>query len=203
MIPWSKGTAWSVRIHGNTMTHAASSSPTSSKEKSARAAHFRAELVKFVPELRGRALRLTRVQAAADDLVQDCVERALKFESAYENGTNLRAWLHQVLFSIFVSRYRRARRERKVIEQLTADPAAWTKRSPFRAPDADGPLTETTERKLQQLPEGFQSVIRKVDLEERSYRDAAIELELPLGTVMSRLHRGRKLLGELFALDAA
>ena len=164
---------------------------------------FRTELVKYVPELRGRALRLTRSPAGADDLVQDCIERSLKFEDAYEKGTNLRAWLHQVLFSIFVSRYRRSRRERKVLEQLTTDPLAWTKRSPYRAPDADAPLTDRTERKLSQLPEGFQSVIRKVDLEERSYRDAAIELKLPLGTVMSRLHRGRKLLGELFALDAA
>ena len=164
---------------------------------------FRSLLIQLVPELRGRALRLTRSQAAADDLVQDCMERALKFEGAFEGGTNMRAWTHQILFSIFVSKYRRTRRERKVLEHLTMDPEAWTKRAPYRAPDADGCLTERAEQKIAQLPEGFQLVIRKVDLEECSYRDAAAILKLPLGTVMSRLHRGRKLLSELFMEDAA
>jgi RNA polymerase sigma-70 factor (ECF subfamily) len=134
-------------------------------------------------------------RAAADDLVQDTIERALRFADQYERGTNLRAWAQQILFSVFVTRWRRIRRERKALEHLASDPCAWTLPSGFVAPDAGkGALMQSTLRKLEALPEGFRAVVIMVDLESRSYRDAAKELGVPVGTVMSRLHRGRKLL---------
>jgi RNA polymerase sigma-70 factor (ECF subfamily) len=155
---------------------------------------LRAGLVHLVPELRARAGRLCGDRALADDLVQDTVERALKFADQYERGTNLRAWAYQILFSVFVTRYRRARRERNALKHLTGDPCAWTVPNAFKAPDATAPLLPSTQAHLDALPEGFRAVLVLVDLEERSYREAATVLGVPVGTVMSRLHRGRRLL---------
>jgi RNA polymerase sigma-70 factor (ECF subfamily) len=155
---------------------------------------LRLGLTELMPDLRGRAMRLCSDRALADDLVQDTIERALRFAAQYENGTNLRAWAYQILFSVFVTRYRRQRRERKALRTLASDPCAWTQPNRFAAPDATGPLTPSTDLVMKSLPAGFRSVLELVDLGHHSYREAAAELGLPVGTVMSRLHRGRKLL---------
>jgi RNA polymerase sigma-70 factor (ECF subfamily) len=161
---------------------------------------LRAGLAALVPELRARALRLCGDGAAADDVVQDTVERALRFAGQYERGTNLRAWALQILFSVFVTRWRRRRRERTALESLTGDPCAWTAPSGFAPPDAgEGALTRATRAKLAALPDGFREAVVMVDLQDRSYREAARELGVPVGTVMSRLHRARKLLAAQMA----
>ncbi len=154
---------------------------------------FDQNLVRLVPELRGRALRLAGNAATADDLVQDTIERALRFRAQYEMGTNLRAWAYQILFSVFVTRYRRGRRDKNALRDLASDPNAWTRPSHAAAP-CDFGLTPTTRKKLDSMPPAFSAVIEIVDLEERTYREAAERLGIPVGTVMSRLHRGRKLL---------
>jgi RNA polymerase sigma-70 factor, ECF subfamily len=151
-------------------------------------------LVALVPELRGRACRLTADPVVADDVVQDTVERALKFSAQYERGTNLRAWVYQILFSVFVTRYRRSRRERNALRVLAHDPCAWTVPERFASPDVATGLTTSARQTLDALPEAFRTVLELVDLDELTYREAATELGVPLGTVMSRLHRGRKLL---------
>lgn len=151
-------------------------------------------LVELVPELRGRACRLAGDATVAEDIVQDTVERALKFAGQYEKGTNLRAWVYQILFSVFITRYRRSRRERNALRALAADPCAWTMPERFTAPDVSLSLSPTARGKLQALPETFRLVLELVDLGEHTYREAATELGVPVGTVMSRLHRGRKLL---------
>ena len=148
-------------------------------------------LCALMPELRGRACRLAGDPTTADDIVQDTVERALKFAAQYERGTNLRAWVYQILFSVFVTRCRRHRRERNALDSLASDPCAWT------APEA-GPamveLSPPTARAVDALPPVFREVVSLVDLADLSYRDAAGILGVPVGTVMSRLHRGRRLL---------
>ena len=78
-------------------------------------ASLKAGLVELVPELRGRACRLAGDPTTAEDIVQDTIERALKFAAQYERGTNLRAWVYQILFSVFVTRYRRTRREKNAL----------------------------------------------------------------------------------------
>ena len=162
-----------------------------------------AGLIELMPELRARALRLSSDRATADDLVQDTVERALKFADQYERGTNLRAWAYQILFSVFVTRYRRVRRERNALRNLASDPCAWTLPERFSPPDATAALTPSTQVELESLPQGFRTVLTLVDLEQRSYREAATALGLPVGTVMSRLHRGRKLLASRMDMAAA
>lgn len=157
---------------------------------------FERGLVALRPELLGRALRLTGSQARAEDLLQDTLERALRFRHQYVAGSNLRAWAHQVLFSVFVTSYRRTRRERRALRVLGDDPVAWTIPESAPQPAANADLTPSTQRELQALPEGFRQAIELIDLEERSYREAAAALGVPLGTVMSRLHRGRKLLAD-------
>jgi RNA polymerase sigma-70 factor, ECF subfamily len=154
---------------------------------------LRAGLPGLVPELYGRALRLTRSTAAAEDLVQDTVERAMRFEGSYQMGTNLRAWMHQILFSVFVSRCRRLRREQKAMGVLQSDPCAWTSND---SPRPMAGLSPAVVRALAELPAQFREAVMLVDLEELAYKDAAERLGVPLGTVMSRLHRGRRLLAE-------
>ena len=157
-------------------------------------ASLKAGLVELVPELRGRACRLAGDPTTAEDIVQDTIERALKFAAQYERGTNLRAWVYQILFSVFVTRYRRTRREKNALRALATDPCAWTTPSHFSSPEVGASLSPTTKGKLDALPETFRAVLKLVDLDELTYREAATELGVPVGTVMSRLHRGRKLL---------
>ena len=89
------------------------------------------------------------------------------------------------------------------VRDLATDPNAWTQPERFAAPDRSADLTSRTQQKLAALPEGFRAVVRLVDIEERSYREAADTLGVPVGTVMSRLHRGRKLLAQELLLEAA
>ncbi len=155
------------------------------------ASELRASLVTLLPELKARALRLSRCPSVADDLVQDTVERAMRFEQNYIPGTNARAWLFQILFSVFITRCRRSRRENRAIGSLTVDPCAWTAQD--AAPTMSA-LAPALSRRLADLPESFRRAVELVDLGELSYRDAADKMGVPVGTVMSRLHRGRKLL---------
>jgi RNA polymerase sigma-70 factor (ECF subfamily) len=158
---------------------------------------MRAALVEVVPSLRAHARRLSAGNRdEAEELVQDTLERALRFEASYATGTNLRAWTHQILFSVFITRCRRRRRERRALESLSCDPCSWTRQD--AAPEMSL-LTRRVESALEALPRQFAAVVRLVDLGELSYKEAAERLRVPVGTVMSRLFRGRKLLA--VALD--
>jgi RNA polymerase sigma-70 factor, ECF subfamily len=159
---------------------------------------LREELVDHVRALRSRAFVLCRNEADADDLVHDTVERALKFGHTYEPGTNLRAWLYRIAMTVFLSRKRRSSRERRAVEALELDPCSWMTQD---AAPAMNSLTTSVERAVQSLPQKYAHVLCLVDLGDLSYREAAEELEVPVGTVMSRLFRGRKQLAA--SLDVA
>jgi len=148
-------------------------------------------LAEHLPSLRAHARRLTRDGSRADDLVQDTVVRALAFAWSFEAGTNLRAWLHQILMSVFITNCRSRARERRALDSMGRDPCLWVHKE--AAPEMRE-LSRPVASALSRLPAGFRDVVRLVDVEERSYKDAATELAVPLGTVMSRLHRGRRLL---------
>ncbi len=160
------------------------------------AAELRRKLPAILPGLTARALSLCKRRSDADDLVQDTVLRALCFEAGYESDSNLRGWLQQILFSVFITRCRKSTRERRALGALASDPCAWTLPD---APTQRQSLMRPVTRALDALPSQFSAVVRMVDLEERSYKDAAVELSVPVGTVMSRLFRGRRLLAEALA----
>ena len=151
-------------------------------------------LVALRPELFGRAMRLSRSQHLAEDLVQDTIERAIRFQAQFQAGTNLRAWMHQILFSVFITRCRRLRRERNAMGVLSTDPCEWTATDHAKATAG---LTPSMKRALRKLPASFRKAVTLVDLQEMAYKDAARKMGVPVGTVMSRLHRGRKMLAEI------
>jgi len=175
-----------------------------SREPITRNATFREELERCLPTLRVRALKLCLNETEAQDLVQDTIVRALCFQSTFREGTNLKAWTQQVLFSVFVTRCRKLRRERRALETFGADPNAWLAANTTLVPQR---LPPRMARALASLPANFRAVLSLVDLHEMSYREAAVVLEVPVGTVMSRLFRARRqlalALGELTVNETA
>ena len=157
---------------------------------------FEAEVIPLLDTLYAGALRMARNPDDASDLVQETVERAYKGFKSYTPGTNLRAWVHQILFSVFITRYRRAKRDRNAVRALTSDPCAWTHPDGAPSPEVGVSLGKRARAELDALPPAFRQVIQLVDLGDCTYREAADELSVPMGTVMSRLHRGRRLLAE-------
>ena len=159
---------------------------------------LRHSLALMGPELFGRALRMSRSMVSCTRSSATDGERAIRFETHYTPGTNLRAWVHQILFSVFVTRCRRARRERNALDHLTTDPCAWT------SPDAAAEMSDLSpplRRALDALPKAFRDAVVLVDLQEMSYKDAAFRLAVPVGTVMSRLFRGRRQLAQAVRAD--
>ncbi len=153
---------------------------------------FRTELATLAPLLRRRALSLTKSSVLADDLVQDTVERALRFEHTYLPGSNLAGWLSRVMHNVFMTRCRRRQTEVRVLHQIAlTEDDSMAAHQPWFSPAVENALLE--------LPEKLGHVVRLVDLDELSYAEAADELHVPVGTVMSRLHRGRKRLAARLA----
>jgi RNA polymerase sigma-70 factor (ECF subfamily) len=148
------------------------------------------------------ATRLARNRAEAEDLVQDTLVKALRAKDQYEAGTNLKAWLLKILKNTFINRYRRSGLERNVLDGPDADPLAdgWIGASTLRSMrDPEGQaLRPILEREindaLDAIPEEFRLIVLLADVEELSYKEIADSVGCPIGTVMSRLHRGRRLL---------
>jgi len=150
------------------------------------------------------ALRLTRNPGDAEDLVQDAYLRAFRFFDSYRAGTHIKAWLFRILRNTFINRYRAARvRPREVdfakveaIYERTVEEQFLGRTRP-RDPERilmEAVLDGEIEQAIAALPEEYRSVVILALVEEMSYREIASALSIPLGTVMSRLHRGRKLL---------
>jgi len=148
------------------------------------------------------ALRLTKNERDAEDLVQDTFLRAFRFFDKFERGTNMKAWLFKILTNTFINKYRRRVKERTVVEGAARE--GMNER--FVARDAnesasnpeqyffDKLLSDDVLRSIDQLPIDFRLVVILADLQEFSYKEIAEILDCPVGTVMSRLYRGRKLL---------
>jgi RNA polymerase sigma-70 factor (ECF subfamily) len=148
------------------------------------------------------ALRLTKNERDAEDLVQDTCMRAYRFFDKFERGTNIKAWLFKILTNTFINRYRRKVKERSVVEGSEREAV----HERFISRDAtdfaanpeqyffDRLLSDDVLRAIDTLPIDFRLVVILADLQEFSYKEIAEILECPVGTVMSRLFRGRKLL---------
>jgi RNA polymerase sigma-70 factor (ECF subfamily) len=165
-------------------------------------ADFEREALAHLSSMLAVATRLTRNPAEAEDLVQDTFVKAMRARHQFEAGTNMRAWLLRILTNTFINRYRRGGLEKAVLEGPDADPLAdgWigtATMSAMRDPESVA-LRPMLEREIQEaldeLPDEFRLAVLLADVEELSYREIADIMGCPIGTVMSRLHRGRRLL---------
>src|SRR5271170_4925956 len=148
-----------------------------------------------IPRLRRYARALTRDQSRADDLVQSCLCRAVAKQHLWEPGTDLRAWLFTILHNQYVNDVRRSMREGVSIPVEDLGPAL------IAAADADASLQlRDLERALDRLPDEQRQVILLVGLEGMRYEEVATILGIPIGTVRSRLSRGRDMLRVLMGM---
>lgn len=155
-------------------------------------AEFDREVLAHRGELFGAALRMTGSRAEAEDLVQEAVLRAWTFWERFQAGTNGRAWMHRILVNTFINGYRRRRREREILGEIKRDvrvERSWDRG--VRPVPGEGLGDEVTAA-LDALPAEFRQVLLLVDLNDKSYKDAASAIGCPIGTVMSRLHRARR-----------
>jgi RNA polymerase sigma-70 factor (ECF subfamily) len=162
---------------------------------------FEREAIPLLSELYGAALRLTRNPTDAEDLLQEAFLRAYRGFASFKEGTNLRAWLYRILTNAFINVYRKRQREPQTIsdseveewylyEKLGADGAE----ASAEAQVLDSLPDEDVQEALASLPDQFRLAVLLADVEGFSYKEIAEILEVPIGTVMSRLHRGRRAL---------
>ncbi|MDQ6773965.1 MAG: sigma-70 family RNA polymerase sigma factor [Candidatus Dormibacteraeota bacterium] len=156
---------------------------------------FAEEAIGYVDTLYRAALRLTRDPARAEDLVQDTYVRALRYQHSYQTGTNMKAWLFAIMRNLFWDRFKGGRPEDLSLDGDADSSLYDTLRDPTAVPEAevlDRIATSEVVDAVEQLPELHREVVLLVDVEGFSYKDAANVLGVPIGTVMSRLHRARR-----------
>jgi len=151
----------------------------------------------------GAAYRLTRNPRDAEDLVQDALLRAFRFWDSYQQDSNCKAWLLRIVTNTFINEYQRKKRQREVLDAATAEQettdgvlvqaTAHDKQSPETAL-LDRSVSDDVQKALEALPEDFRTAVVLCDVNGLSYKEIAEIMECPVGTVMSRLFRGRKLL---------
>lgn len=162
---------------------------------------FERDALPLLPSLYAAALRLTRNPADAEDIVQEAFLRAFRGFSGFQEGTNLKAWMYRILTNTFINAYRKKKRQpAEVLEdelpdwylydQLRGDGAVASAESTVLESIPD----EDVRAALDSLPEAFRMAVWLVDVEGFSYKETAEILDVPIGTIMSRLHRGRKAL---------
>ena len=164
---------------------------------------FESEALSYIDALYRTALRMTRSEADAEDLVQETYIRALRFREQFTPGTNLKAWLFRILTNTFINAYRKRARAPETTELDDVDEFSLYRRMSAERPASsspdpereflDGIVSSEVTDALEELPEKFRTTVL-LDVEGFSYKEIAEMLEIPIGTVMSRLHRGRKFL---------
>jgi len=165
---------------------------------------FETEALSYMDQLYAAALRMTRNPADAEDLVQETYAKAFAAQDKFTMGTNLKAWLYRIQTNAFINTYRKKQREPKrsdaesVEDWQLAAAAEHTSTGLVSAEDRalDALGDEDIKRALNELSEDFRMAVYLSDVEGFAYKEIAEIMDTPVGTVMSRLHRGRKLLRE-------
>jgi RNA polymerase sigma-70 factor (ECF subfamily) len=184
------------------------SAMTDKPEPAVLRALFEEQALPFMDQLYAAAMRMTRNPADAGDLVQETYTKAYAAFAQFEQGTNLKAWLYRILTNTFINSYRKNQRNpyQGTIDELEdwqlGSAESITQGRSTRSAEAEAidhlPDSDVKEA-LQSIPEDFRLAVYLADVEGFSYQEIADIMKTPVGTVMSRLHRGRRLLRDLLA----
>ena len=163
-------------------------------------ATFEEDALQFAPQLYTAAVRMTRNPADAEDLVQETYLRAYRAYDTFTAGTNLKAWLYRILTNTYINRYRQAQRRPSEVELGELQDLYLYRRMGETSGATVSAEQEALEqfvdsdirRALEELPEHFRIPVLLADVEGFHYKEIAEIMDIPIGTVMSRLHRGRK-----------
>jgi RNA polymerase sigma-70 factor (ECF subfamily) len=165
-------------------------------------ANFADDAMQYTKQLYAAAMRMTRNPADAEDLVQETFLKAYRAYDSFTAGTNLKAWLYRILTNTYINKYRKASRRpdevdlgnvedlylyRRIGSEESVEASRTTEDRVL-----DGLVESDIKKAVEALPENFRIPVLLADLEGLSYQEIADILEIPIGTVMSRLHRGRK-----------
>lgn len=167
-------------------------------------ATFEQDAMPLASQLYGAAMRLTRNPSDAEDLVQETFLKAYRAYDTFESGTNIKAWLYRILTNTFINNYRRDTRRPQetdlgdledvyLFRRMNRDTSTGSTSSAEQQL-LEGLVESDIKEAVESLPESFRMVVLLADLEGFSYKEIAEILDIPIGTVMSRLHRGRKAL---------
>ncbi len=167
-------------------------------------ADFERDAMEFAPQLYSAALRMTRNPADAEDVVQETFLKAYRAYGTFEAGTNLRAWLYRILTNTYINRYRQKKRRPTEVELEEVEDLYLYKKiggpalgdvSPSAEQEVlDSLVDADVKAAVEALPDNFRMPVLLADVEGFSYKEIAEIMDVPIGTVMSRLHRGRKAL---------
>jgi RNA polymerase sigma-70 factor, ECF subfamily len=173
-------------------------------------ARFEEDTLVFADALYGAALRMTRDRSDAEDLLQETYLKAFRAYGRFEEGTNLRAWLFRILTNTYISTYRARQRAPQLSDVDDVEDLYLYKRltaTGLSRSAEDAALERLTAPEvlaaLDELPEQFRLAVLLSDVEQFSYKEIADIMDVPIGTVMSRIHRGRKALQKALAPYAA
>ena len=156
---------------------------------------FAEEAIGYLDTLYRGALRLTRDPAQAEDLVQDTYVRALRYQHSYQTGTNMKAWLFAIMRNLFWDRFKGGRQPDVSLDDLGDFALYDTLKDSAAIPETevlDRIAADEVVKAVEKLPPLHREVVLLVDVEGFSYKDAAQVMGIPIGTVMSRLHRARQ-----------
>ena len=197
-------------VRSISMSTAQDSSPDEAHESETpeqRTARFERDALPFLDQIYGGALRMTRNPADAEDLVQETFAKAYRAFDTFQQGTNLKAWLYRILTNTYINIYRK--NQRGPIINPQEEIHDWEMAAEHRHTSGGLKSAETQALELlpneiisdalAQVPEDFRNAVYMADVEGFSYKEIADIMNVPVGTVMSRLHRGRKALRELLA----
>ena len=168
---------------------------------------FTADAMQYAPQLFSTALRMTRNRSDAEDLVQETYVKGWRSFRTFQEGTNLRAWLFRIMTNTYINKYNAAKRKGTEVELDDVEELFLYKRlgsidqSKLSSSAEDQMLNLFTDDEvknaLESLPEDFRIPVLLSDVDGFSYKEIAEMLEIPMGTVMSRLHRGRKIMQKM------
>jgi RNA polymerase sigma-70 factor, ECF subfamily len=176
------------------------------------ASAFTADAMQFAPQLFSTALRMTRNRADAEDLVQETFVKAWRSFATFQEGTNLRAWLFRIMTNTFINKYNAQQRrpqetELDEVEELFLFRRLGAFDQSKMTQSAEDQMLEfftddEVKKAIEELPEMFRLPVLLSDVDGFSYKEIAEMLDVPIGTVMSRLHRGRKMMQKLLYVYA-